>query len=73
MIKQIAKRFISLLLVFILVLSLFPDIIPEAAAAEVTVSGTLSNIPGDDMGELVSVSAEKSEETGTGSVTIKKM
>ena len=37
-----------------------------------TVSGTLSNVPGDDLGELVSVSVSKSEENGAGSVSISK-
>ena len=52
MMKQIANRTISLLLAFILVLSMVPNVVLRAAAVEVVVSGTLSNVPGDTLGEL---------------------
>ena len=72
MMKQIATRALSLILVFFLILSIFPNIIIKTSADELNISGVLADVPGDTMGELVSVSADRSETNGTGSVTISK-
>ena len=72
MMKRISIRVLSLILVSVLLLSMVPDIVTEARAEDLIVSGTLTDVPGDTMGELVSVSATKSETNGTGSVTISK-